>query len=161
MSLLAYRLKNLLLGLLFTSRTYTENSTSDPKSSFNCEIASTSFALRIFFFFGSDFPRRDSNFLNDFLFRTDTRGVGEGDRENSFDAIKRFCPTWSGISEFESKSESKDTTKIGACWIEWLVFVWGKTGYHGGVVDGSENKRLSWGGDISTSIAANSASYLP
>ena len=165
MSLLAYQLKNLLLGLLFTSITYAENSMSEPKSAFSCEVASTSFALQIFLFFGSDSSTAarllcDSIFFDGFLFRADTRGVGEGDRGGFFDANKLFCPTRSDTSEFGSESESKDTTKTGAWWVEWLVSDWEKTGYRGGVVDGSENKGLSWGGDEYASNAAYSASYL-
>lgn len=99
-------------------------------------------------------------FFDDFLFRADTRGVVEGDRGGFFDANKLFCPTRSDTSEFGSESESKDTTKTGACGVEWLVSDWEKTGYRGGVVDGSENKGLSWGGDEYASNAAYSASYL-
>ncbi len=83
---------------------------SDPRSSFSCEVASTSFALRIFFFFGSDSSTRAR-----LLFRADTREVGKGDRERFFDADRLFCPARSNTSELESQSESEDITKTGAC----------------------------------------------
>ena len=50
MSLLAYHLKNLLLGLFFNSITNTENLMSDPRNFSSYEVASTSFALQIIFF---------------------------------------------------------------------------------------------------------------
>lgn len=144
---------------------YVKNSMSDPNSSFNCEVTSINFVLRIFFFLGSDSPSAahlcDSIFLVGFLIRLDWRNVGEGDLiKKFFDADTLSSPTASDIWELVSESVSEDTTTTGACPVMKLAFCWDKTGYSKGSSEGNRDEALGWGGDELASNAADSASYF-
>lgn len=100
---------------------------SDPKSSFSCNVTSTDFVLRIFFFLGSDSPSAarllcDSIFLVGFIIRLDCREVGEGDlSEDFFDANTPFFPTTSDIENLCRNLNWKIEQQVRPVWWNSLL----------------------------------------